>query len=312
VLGPEAIAGEWARRLDQMRHPDDPFAFVNGYTHLLVAEAARADGCRILLDGTAGDLLFYWFDQSVSLRGRDLRYLPGILAAYLRHRRLGGIGRALLLRMLVLLAPEALKRVYRGLRTRELPVEAKLLHRALAQDLYARRGGRKPRARDDLVEHAQVFIGGLVPVAYECYNQVAFAHGIEPRSPFADRRMIEFAVTLPRFAKLTSGWYKALARNGMAGILPEEVRWRRDLTMHPGGEFRSRFAAELARRAPDVWNSGYIGARMNRWLDRQSLDRVWRESEAKPDPLMAWLLLSLVSNAQWLASPDRAALNMEA
>ena len=215
-------------------------------------------------------------------------------------------------RSLSLLAPEALKRAYRGLRRAELPVDAQLLHRRLAEELYARRAKSNANPGDERVDHAQLFVGGMVPIAHEGYSQIAFAHGIEPRSPFSDRRMIEFAVRLPRFAKLSSGWYKALARRGTAGILPDEVRWRRDVTMHPGGEFRTRFAAELASHAPDVWNSQFIGARMDRWLDRRCLDRVWREFEAKADPLMAWHLLSLVANAQWLGSPDRAGLATEA
>jgi asparagine synthase (glutamine-hydrolysing) len=311
VIGPEIVAGSWPRYVEAMRGPDEPFSFVNGYTDMLVCEAARARGCRVLLDGMAGDLLFYWFDRSLSYRPRDLRHLPGIVAACLRHR-LPGVGRALAMRTLAVAAPEALKRIYRRMRPPGMTADARLLHPRLAEDLYARRGKRRPRSGDDRVEHAQLFVGGLLPFAHEGYSEIAFAHGIEPRSPFSDRRMIEFGIRLPRFAKLCSGWYKGLARRSMAGVLPEEVRWRRDLTMHPGGEFRTRLAAELASRAPDVWSPRFIGARMDRWLDRESLDRMWREFEASADPLTAWHLLALAANAQWLGSPERAGFATEA
>jgi asparagine synthase (glutamine-hydrolysing) len=311
AIGPEIAAEAWPRYVTAMRDLDEPFSLVNGYTDLVICEAARARGCRVLLDGMAGDLLFYWFDQSLSFRPRHLRHLPGLVAACLRHR-LPGVGRMLLMRSLAAAAPESAKRIYRSMRAPYLPADARLLHRRLALDLVAKRRGGKPRPGDDRLEHARLYIGGLLPLAHEGYGQIAFAHGIEPRSPFSDRRMIEFAIRLPREAKLCNGWYKLLARKGMAGILPEEVRWRRDLTMHPGGEFRSRFAAELARRAPDVWNPHVIGDRMNRWVDRESLCRAWREFESDPDPLMAWPLLTLAANAQWLGSRDRARLATEA
>jgi len=62
---------------------------------------------------------------------------------------------------------------------------------------------------------------------YEDRNSMRYS--IEARTPFADhRRLIEFAFQVPGNYKIHNGWSKYLLRQAMAGILPEEVRWRKD------------------------------------------------------------------------------------
>jgi asparagine synthase (glutamine-hydrolysing) len=300
VIGPEVAAQVQARCVQSMRGFDEPFSFNNGYTDLLVCDAAQASGCRVLLDGMAGDLAFYWFDESLSFRPRHLPHLPGLLAAALRHRT-PGVARMLALRSAAAATPKPLRALYRKIKGTPLPNDAQLLRREIALDLVQRRRRREPALVDDRAAHAALFTTGLLSMPHEGYGQIALARGIEPRSPFSDRRMIEFAVRLPREAKITSGWFKRLAREALGGILPEPVRWRRDATMHPGWQFRSRLARELAQGAQGVWNRREVGDRMKRWVDRGSLERAWSEWQGRG----AWSqeLITLVAYAQWLDSP---------
>jgi asparagine synthase (glutamine-hydrolysing) len=69
-----------------------------------------------------------------------------------------------------------------------------------------------------------------VTTALERYHRVAAVHGIQPRHPFTDRQLIEFAVTLPDRQRQSDGWSKAILRRAMQGRLPEAVRMRRDKT----------------------------------------------------------------------------------
>ena len=55
-----------------------------------------------------------------------------------------------------------------------------------------------------------------VTVALERYHRVAAAHGVQPRHPFTDRQLIEFAVTLPDRQRQSDGWSKAVLRRGDA------------------------------------------------------------------------------------------------
>ncbi|MBF0524969.1 MAG: hypothetical protein HQK56_07715 [Deltaproteobacteria bacterium] len=49
----------------------------------------------------------------------------------------------------------------------------------------------------------------------------------EVRSPFANKRLIEFCLATPGDMKIRHGWKRYLIRAGMAGILPSEIQWRK-------------------------------------------------------------------------------------
>src|SRR5207249_9716884 len=61
---------------------------------------------------------------------------------------------------------------------------------------------------------------------YEDRNSMAF--GVAARLPFLDYRLVEFLYGLETRHKIHRGWTKAILREAMEGILPEEVRWRVD------------------------------------------------------------------------------------
>ena len=52
------------------------------------------------------------------------------------------------------------------------------------------------------------------------------AFGIEPRSPFMDKRLVEFCLALPAEQKIRQGWTRLVLRNAMKGILPEKIQQR--------------------------------------------------------------------------------------
>ena len=100
---------------------------------------------------------------------------------------------------------------------------------------------------NDQVRHARMFASGLLSFAHEQNGEMALSRRLEPRSPFSDRRMIEFAIRMPVEAKLCATWYKHLLRIGIRGTLPEAVRWRTQVGGHPGWAFyRSLLEKSLA------------------------------------------------------------------
>ena len=54
------------------------------------------------------------------------------------------------------------------------------------------------------------------------------AHSIESRLPFLDYRLAELAFSLPSEMKILGGTTKRVLRSAMKGLLPEEVRNRKD------------------------------------------------------------------------------------
>ncbi|HXE71698.1 MAG TPA: asparagine synthase (glutamine-hydrolyzing) [Candidatus Nitrosotenuis sp.] len=55
-------------------------------------------------------------------------------------------------------------------------------------------------------------------------NSMAFS--VESRLPFLDYRLVEFLISLPSHLKIRHGYTKRVLREGMAGVLPERIRWR--------------------------------------------------------------------------------------
>jgi asparagine synthase (glutamine-hydrolysing) len=56
----------------------------------------------------------------------------------------------------------------------------------------------------------------------------SMAFSIEVRLPFLSHELVEFVFSLPHHYKLNKGWSKYIMRKSMAGILPEEIAWRKD------------------------------------------------------------------------------------
>ena len=72
-----------------------------------------------------------------------------------------------------------------------------------------------------------IMTAAYITAGVERYNRVASFHGIEPRHPFLDRRMIELHAWLPLGLRLREGSYKWILRKAVEGLLPHDVTWRR-------------------------------------------------------------------------------------
>jgi asparagine synthase (glutamine-hydrolysing) len=104
------------------------------------------------------------------------------------------------------------------------------------RDLYPKLSARERRARE--IGHPQL------GAALERYHRVAASQGIEARHPFLDKRVVEFCLALPWDQKVRDGWSKWIVRQGTAGFLPDDVRFRRNRWIHLGRKFNRAFNSE--------------------------------------------------------------------
>ena len=271
-----AKGGEvWQSVLDSIAQADEPFAISHGFTYDLTYEAAQAAGCDVLLDGMAGDVLFYSHDRTAAELARRHCYgqFPALLAAYRVHGVHGG-HKELLRAMLNTRVPAVARAWVRRRRDERNILEGnmKLLRPEVARRYLASKRSAAYRAGDgfastsDQMTHARDFTGGLISFAHETYGALAFGRGVEPRSPFSDRRMIEFAIQMPVAAKLAIPWYKHVLRNGTVGILPDAARWRRDIGGHPGWSFYQQLIKNIALGAPEVLHGGGTSGTLEKCL----------------------------------------------
>lgn len=152
-----------------------------------------------------------------------------------------------------------------------------LLRTSLIDHGFARRTGLKER-----YHRYRLTIGGshqwhesgealsslaapYISAALERYNRVASLYGIEPRSPFADRDLIEFQAWMPLELRHRDGHLKWVLRQAMADLLPPEVAWRRD-KYHIGREFSRKLlmAASAVPSPPPTFPA-------REWLDQKRL-----------------------------------------
>ncbi|MBF6569723.1 MAG: asparagine synthase, partial [Candidatus Binataceae bacterium] len=108
---------------------------------------------------------------------------------------------------------------------------------------------------------------------FEMEERMASSVAIEPRYPFHDRRVIEFAARLPEEQRFGDRRPKEVLRNAMLGILPESVRNRLDK-----GEFSHVFIKTFARYGGDFFESmeicraGWVRPREPARMFREALD----------------------------------------
>lgn len=295
---------------------DEPFSWANGLTYHLCYQAARDAGCGVLLDGMAGDLLFR--DGSASfeevVRRRRLDLAGGLLQAGRNH----GWPRPhweFVTTWAKTVAPHWLRAVLRQRRDRQRlssgdlqairPEWASSYLQGKRSSAY--RAGHSSWSPDDLRRHARLFMSGQASFAHENYGLLAFANGVEPRSAYSDRRVIEFAVRMPLEAKLAIPWYKNLLREGTEGMLPDAVRWRSDTGNHPGWTFYDRLAALVEADALAELSQGEGGRRLQRWLASPEMETV-NTDYGDPSYSLRLERLSRYMLAAWLksASPYRA------
>ena len=99
VIITSALSSDVCRSyFDNIKNLNEPFALSQGFTDSLVFNAARENGCRVVLDGMAGDLLFYSFDRSMDciLREKMFAQIPAcsrcLSPSRLRQRFFAGVG----------------------------------------------------------------------------------------------------------------------------------------------------------------------------------------------------------------------------
>ena len=89
--------------------------------------------------------------------------------------------------------------------------------------------------------YTSMFTGMAPIVVTEGYELLTAFSGLEPRQPFRDRRLVEFAMGLPADQLWRNGWSRFCFRNAMHGILPEKIARRRGKA-----EFSEHYESVLA------------------------------------------------------------------
>ena len=189
--------------------------------------AAQVDGVMLLLTGVGGDDWFFGsaLEYADLLRRVDLM---GLLGAYRRNEDFGEIAKSGLSPLL----PARLRRALNQLTHRHGTPAWLHPHLAARVDLYRKsqnswdvRGYSGMAQRDTLRRATNPVETHLM----EIEERSEWRFGLAQRHPFFDRRVAEFALSLPQEQKQRQpGKYKYILRHAMHGKLPVEVLTRTD------------------------------------------------------------------------------------
>jgi asparagine synthase (glutamine-hydrolysing) len=200
----------------------EPFGSASIYAQWRVMRAAREAGVTVLLDGQGADELFGGYPSALgwALRSQG--------AGAMTRSLFSGSERANLVLAMEggrIRAPMLLVRAFR--RRGMSPYASSVIREAVANLPRLRtpaEGFTTPLARELL---RQTFYTSL-PELLRYADRSSMAHSREVRLPFLDRRVAEFALSLPAEFLYRDGMTKAVLRTAVEGIVPPGVLARRD------------------------------------------------------------------------------------
>ncbi len=208
-------------------HQDEPFGSTSVYAQWHVFKLASLNRTKVILDGQGADELLAGYHPFLGYYLSELaRTLQGRLFSE-EYRRIRLLYRYshfwIMSHVLVSLLPRPWSRI---LRRHYLASHAHWLKADRYSPIRVTPGRKFNNVLFDQLYHSlmNVSLPGLLH--YEDRNSMA--HSIEARVPFLDYRLAEFIFSLPMHQLIRNGTTKVILREAMQGILPEQVRTRRD------------------------------------------------------------------------------------
>ena len=232
---------------------DQPFGAPTLALSWLQYTKARAEGCRVLLDGHGGDevvshgegRLFelakagHWGGLARELYG--LRRTGRVSSAWaLFWRYVWGVGIGPWLQshpraQAVWNTAQQLKTVMpNGVGGEALPPEREELDlltpsvrgRTAVEERYHTHLKARGRPASEAERHARLLTHPVQVQGFEVLDPLGASRQVETRYPFWDRRLVEFCLALPADQKLRNGLGRFVLRSAMQGRLPASVRLR--------------------------------------------------------------------------------------
>jgi asparagine synthase (glutamine-hydrolysing) len=224
-------AAELLKELDWLiYHQDEPFPNTSMYAQWCVFKLAKASGVTVTLDGQGADELLAGYDgfRIVYLAHlvKSLHWLQLLREAqsFANDRYDGSLGKVLYATVAFLL-PQKIRKTMSQVKHLGITSNSWLSSQFLRQFQDT---GITKYPRDPQLAFVQTLTQTSLPALLRYEDRNSMAHSVEARLPFLDYRVVEFLLSLPVDQKIRHGLSKWVLRNAVKGLIPEEVRQRRD------------------------------------------------------------------------------------
>lgn len=230
----EPTKESFLRDLDHLiKVQGEPFGSLSIYAQYCVFKKIAETNVKVVLDGQGADEMF----------GGYLGFIPYYFEQLTQERRFFRLTKELLsFRNVDIPAYDVkkqLKKLWAGLINNAHKVynNHETLNQSEIQDeLESRLTKLRPNFHSFEERLEDLLCDSNIPqlLRYEDRNSMAFS--IESRVPFLVTDIVDFALSLPAEYKIRSGYTKAVFRKAMEGLIPEDIRLRRDKLGFPAPE----------------------------------------------------------------------------
>jgi asparagine synthase (glutamine-hydrolysing) len=219
-------------------HQDEPFGSTSIFAQWCVFQEAQRAGVKVMLDGQGADEQLAGYHSSFNYYMADLtrrKQIGQLLRTIIERNRYHGTPvMEQILGHIVPLLPLGVARVLRQKHSRLAQ------HDWLGTEIIRERGNttgalqlasdllKLPSISDINTLCLTLTHGSNLQMLLHWEDRNSMAHSIEARVPFLDHPLVEFNLSLGNNHKVVGGDTKRVLRDGMVGILPEQVRQRRD------------------------------------------------------------------------------------
>jgi asparagine synthase (glutamine-hydrolysing) len=251
-------------------HQDQPFYGASIYAQWNVMRLANKCGITVLLDGQGGDETLAGYHDYFGSYYVDLlkRFqLPTFASAVFHYSREHGI-RSLPFIFFFMLPTWIRSKLQRQLRPPGMSVEFERRWRSVSVEPSSK--FRSVLQKSLYESLTQTVLPQLL--RYADRNSMAFSR--EVRLPFLDHRLVEFLFSISDDQKIRSATTKVIMRNAIRGIVPEEIRNRKDKVGYAPPE-SSWLRGPLRPWVETIFHS--TDFRQRSWLEPKTVDSAWHQ-----------------------------------
>ncbi|NLO09087.1 MAG: hypothetical protein GX129_04365 [Clostridiales bacterium] len=244
---------------NQMEHlrliQEYPFKyFANFYWIDRIAQLAKEDGCKVLLDGQSGNYTISYgniTDHIVTLINR-LKLITAYKEIMKYSRLHNRIPKSVIKYFILLYVPRFIKefrRTKRESNTINHIIDKKLAHKWKISKCLKQNRLDKYYKKGQTVKEARFFISNNLLFSQSAASEarLSIEYGVVRRDPTRDKRVIEFCMALPSEQFVKDGIDRSLIRRSMKGILPDLIRTNM--------RERGRQSADWVQRLQQDWVS---------------------------------------------------------
>ncbi|MCP5051579.1 MAG: asparagine synthase (glutamine-hydrolyzing) [bacterium] len=229
-------AEEYLADIEDLAYTQEiPYGSPSVYAQYRVMKLAKENDVKVILDGQGADELFTGYTMYYDVFFYQLLKQFNIKTLANEFLHLGNAP-VNYKEMLLALFKQARRQIvpYRFIKKYRTGQTNRFHHRYISEDFWEANKNRFDLIRDRdfkslnnmLFEYfTRQKLSNLLK--YEDRNSMRFS--VESRTPFADHLgLIQYVFNIPAAYKIHNGWSKYLLREAMKGILPEEIRVRKD------------------------------------------------------------------------------------